>query len=82
MQICGLYFTSSRHLTNHRISLISVFTVFQLKKKKIRQLGTGSHDTQNQCTALRKNHAYTEAGHTDLHFIFYPKCPGQLKLQF
>lgn len=34
MQICGLHFTSSRRLTNHRISLIYVFLVFQLKKKK------------------------------------------------
>lgn len=42
MQICGLHFTSSRRLTNHRISLIYVFLVFQLKKKKKKKrLGTG-----------------------------------------
>lgn len=41
MQICGLHFTSPRHLTNHRLSLIHVFLVFQLKKKKKKRLGTG-----------------------------------------
>jgi len=69
MQISALNFTSSRHFAHHRIILICVFLVFELKNAHLLQAAT----TQNHCTTLRKTSpcTYRSRAHGPAFLFFF-----------